>query len=86
VDRRIGAVQSEESDQSQLRAAIADLPEEQCAVIMLSYFAGMSSSEIADRVGVPTGTVKSRAAAAMQKLRRALRGAGGRVMTTDASF
>ena len=41
-------------------------------MIVLSYFAGMSATEIAAQVGVPTGTVKSRAAAAMQKLRRAL--------------
>jgi RNA polymerase sigma-70 factor (ECF subfamily) len=60
------------TDQSAVRAALADLPAEQSTVIVLSYFAGMSASEISESIGVPIGTVKSRAAAALAKLRRAL--------------
>ncbi len=63
-------------DGAQLQAALEQLPEEQSTVIVLSYFAGMSASEIARQIGIPVGTVKSRAAAAMQKLRQAL-GPGG---------
>jgi RNA polymerase sigma-70 factor, ECF subfamily len=60
------------ADQSTVRAALKELPSEQSTVLVLSYFAGMSASEIAESIGVPIGTVKSRAAAALAKLRRAL--------------
>lgn len=73
TDRLLSEVSPEVTgDNPTLREALAELPEEQSSVIMLSYFAGMSASEIAEVVGVPVGTVKSRAAAAMQKLRQAL--------------
>ena len=42
------------------------------AVLLLGYFEGLSSSEIAERIGVPLGTVKSRVAAALSALRSAL--------------
>jgi RNA polymerase sigma-70 factor (ECF subfamily) len=80
TDRLVGSVNPAEQDggdRSTLHAALAALPEEQSTVILLSYFAGMSATEIAERVGIPTGTVKSRTAAAMQKLRKALREATG---------
>jgi RNA polymerase sigma-70 factor (ECF subfamily) len=38
-------------------------------VIELAYFSGLSASEIADRIGVPIGTVKSRTAKALASLR-----------------
>jgi RNA polymerase sigma-70 factor (ECF subfamily) len=41
-------------------------------VIELGYFEGLSSSEIAERIGAPIGTVKSRTRTALQKLRAAL--------------
>ena len=53
----------------QLQSALASLPGEQATVLMLGYFEGLSSSEIAEREGIPLGTVKSRVAAGMQKLR-----------------
>jgi RNA polymerase sigma-70 factor (ECF subfamily) len=56
-------------DLSRVLAALASLPPEQRKVIELGYFAGLSSSEIADRVAAPVGTVKSRVAAALAKLR-----------------
>jgi RNA polymerase sigma-70 factor (ECF subfamily) len=39
---------------------------------VLGYFEGLSSSEIASKIGVPIGTVKSRVAAALSALRQAL--------------
>jgi RNA polymerase sigma-70 factor (ECF subfamily) len=54
---------------TKLQEALSSLPGEQAAVLLLGYFEGLTSSEISDRVGVPLGTVKSRAAAAMAKLR-----------------
>ncbi|MCC6624686.1 MAG: sigma-70 family RNA polymerase sigma factor [Deltaproteobacteria bacterium] len=59
-------------DAGRLRGALADLPEDQRAVIVLGFFDGLSSSEIAEELGIPIGTVKSRVRSAMGKLRQAL--------------
>jgi RNA polymerase sigma-70 factor (ECF subfamily) len=52
-----------------VRRALTELPEEQRVVLELGYFEGLSSSEIAARIAVPIGTVKSRVAAALGRLR-----------------
>jgi RNA polymerase sigma-70 factor, ECF subfamily len=57
-------------DRAAVRAALAQLPAEQRQVLELGYFEGLSSSEIAERVRAPIGTVKSRVAAALSKLRQ----------------
>jgi RNA polymerase sigma-70 factor (ECF subfamily) len=57
-----------------VRAALVDLPEEQRRVIELMYFDGLSQSRIAERLGLPLGTVKSRTLLGMRKLRAALAG------------
>ena len=62
----------EHADGVRLRAALSKLPEDQQTVLVLGYFEGLSSSEIAERIGVPIGTVKSRVAAAMGKMRKSL--------------
>lgn len=59
-------------DQARVRRVLAQLSPEQREVLLLGYFEGLSSSEIAERVGVPIGTVKSRVAAALAALRSAL--------------
>ncbi|HEY4158907.1 MAG TPA: sigma-70 family RNA polymerase sigma factor, partial [Polyangiaceae bacterium] len=61
------------ADRSRLRARLAALSAEQREVLVLGYFEGLSSSEIAERIAVPIGTVKSRVAAALASLRRSLR-------------
>lgn len=53
----------------QVRAALSRLPDPHREVIELAYFAGYSQSELADRLAVPLGTVKSRTFAAMRALR-----------------
>jgi RNA polymerase sigma-70 factor (ECF subfamily) len=55
-----------------IHAALADLPEEQRAVVQLAYFAGLTHSEIARELGIPMGTVKTRLRLAFDKLRTAL--------------
>ena len=56
-------------DHARAVSALSVLPQEQRIVVELSYFSGLSSREIAERTGVAVGTVKSRMAAAMRKLR-----------------
>jgi RNA polymerase sigma-70 factor (ECF subfamily) len=55
-----------------VRQALDDLPNEQRQVIELAYFAGLTHVEIAQRLELPAGTVKSRMRLGMQKLRVAL--------------
>jgi len=60
-----------------VRTALGELPEEQREVIQRMYFDGLSQSQIAERTGLPLGTVKSRALLAMRRLRAHL-GEGSR--------
>ena len=57
-----------------MREALDKLPAEQRQVIDLMYFRGESQSRIAERLGLPLGTVKSRTLLAMRKLRGELLG------------
>jgi RNA polymerase sigma factor (sigma-70 family) len=52
-----------------VRKALAELPEQQRDVIRQMYFEGRSQSQIAERTGLPLGTVKSRTLLAMRRLR-----------------
>ena len=56
-------------DARSLRGSLALLPDEQQEVITLAYYGQLSYSEIATRLGVPTGTVKGRMRLSLQKLR-----------------
>jgi RNA polymerase sigma factor (sigma-70 family) len=49
--------------------AMAELPEEQLAVLRLAYFDGLSHAEIAELIGIPLGTVKGRVRLALERLR-----------------
>jgi len=44
--------------------------------VKLAFYEGLSHSQIADRTGIPLGTVKSRLRLAFTRLRRGLEAAG----------
>lgn len=76
-DPALAAVLSEE--RAAVRRAMEGLPPEQKLAIQLAYFGGLTQQEIANKLGQPLGTVKTRVRLAMQKMRVALqeRRAGG---------
>ena len=57
----------------EVRAALTTLPPAQQQVLELAYFEGKTQVRIAEELGIPIGTVKTRTLAAMRKLREALR-------------
>jgi len=60
------------SRDEKVRDAMSSLPAEQVALLRLAFFDGLSHRDIADTVGMPLGTVKSRLRLAFDKLRRLL--------------
>lgn len=62
----------EQQRRQHVSQALALLSSEQREAIALGYFYGLSQSEIADKLGLPLGTVKTRMRLGMIKLREAL--------------
>jgi RNA polymerase sigma-70 factor, ECF subfamily len=65
-----GPAETTESDWTawRLHRAVAALPERERTVIELAYWGGLSQSEIAERIGAPLGTVKTRTRSALSRL------------------
>ncbi len=59
-------------DERYLHRALAELPAEQSKVLRLSFFAEQPHGRIAEELGIPLGTVKSRIRLAVRQLRRVL--------------
>jgi RNA polymerase sigma-70 factor (ECF subfamily) len=55
-----------------VRKALAQLNEKERQVLYISYFEGLSQTEIADKIDIPLGTVKYRMRQGMIKLREML--------------
>lgn len=64
-DARVDAMETE----ARVRAALKDLPGEQLQLLQLSFYEGLSHSEIAAKLDVPLGTVKSRIRLAFSKMK-----------------
>lgn len=56
-------------ERERVREALGSLPDPQREVLTLMYFDGLSQTQVAAKLGIPLGTVKSRALLAMRKLK-----------------
>lgn len=60
-------------DAAAVREAVASIPEDQRKTVLMAYFEGLTHVEIAERMQVPLGTVKSRLRIGLEKMRDYLR-------------
>jgi RNA polymerase sigma factor (sigma-70 family) len=67
-DELVGSRERED----QVRGALSTLPDRQREILHLAFFEGLTHSQIADRIAIPMGTVKSRLRLAFEKLRSLL--------------
>lgn len=65
ADATVAASQRED----RVRAALETLPNEQAEVVRLSFFDDLAHGDIAKKLGIPLGTVKSRIRLAMTRIR-----------------
>jgi len=72
MDPKAGDAYDDFALSTSLREALTLLTEPQREVIQLAYGAGLSQSEIAEEIGIPLGTVKTRTFTALRVLRRGL--------------
>lgn len=61
-----------QEEKTQIQAAVQSLSAEQQKMIQLFYFKGYTHETIAERCGIPLGTVKSRIRLALGKLKKSL--------------
>lgn len=70
-------------DVDQVRAAMADVPEEQQRALVMAGLLGYTAREIAEIEDIPLGTAKTRIRTGLLRVRRALQAEDERVVTDD---
>ena len=60
-------------DRDEVRKALAAVPDDQRRAIEMAYYQGLTHVEIADTLGLPLGTVKSRLRLGLEKMRAELK-------------
>ena len=70
IDVEEDAITSVEGEH--LRAAVNDIGEPHRTAIMLTYFGGLTQQQLADHLGIPLGTAKTRVRDGLKKLKSAL--------------
>lgn len=58
----------QQRNRERIKALLSELPNEQSQILVKVYMEGKSHSEVAEELGIPLGTVKSRVRLAIQKL------------------
>ena len=79
ADRLAAVADSDREDETaallehwQMAGMIAALPREEARILCLRFYDGLSQRQIAERTGMPLGTVKMRMVQALERLRRRL--------------
>lgn len=70
IDPEASAIR--EWDRSRVVRAVHSLPEDQRVALLLAYFRDLTQKEIAETLGEPLGTIKSRIRIGLHKLRKLL--------------
>jgi RNA polymerase sigma-70 factor (ECF subfamily) len=66
------------AEQWRMRALLDRLPAAEAELLGLRFYGGLSQSEIAEREGIPLGTVKTRMVSGLRRLRGMIEGESGR--------
>ena len=73
-DETLEAADDEVAERLVVRQAVEDLPDPRRTIVFLAFWEERSHAEIAEKVGLPLGTVKSHVRRGLMKLHQQLEG------------